>query len=58
MENKKWYTSKTLWFNAVSAIAVFVQTQYGFVISPEMQGLIITGVNAILRLITTKAVGK
>lgn len=49
---KKWWTSKTLWFNVVSAVAVFVQTQYGFVISPEIQGLIITGINAILRFVT------
>lgn len=58
MDNKKWYMSKTLWFNAVAAIAGFVQTQYGFVISPEMQGLIITGVNFVLRLITKAPVGK
>lgn len=48
---KKWYESKTFWANVVMAGAVAVQTKYGFMIGPEMQSLIIIGVNMVLRKI-------
>lgn len=51
--NKKWYLSKTIWANVIATIAIIIQTITGNnVISPEIQGLILTGINIILRIIT------
>ncbi len=52
MTGKKFYESKTFWVNVVMALAVTVQSKYGFVMGPEMQALVITGVNLVLRKIT------
>jgi len=52
MTGKKFYESKTFWVNVVMALAVTVQSKYGFVMGPEMQALVIAGVNLVLRKIT------
>jgi hypothetical protein len=50
---KKWYESKTVWFNFVAFLAVLLQAQTGHVVlNVETQGVILTGINMILRLIT------
>lgn len=49
---KKWYLSKTLWVNALAAVAVFVQNQYGYFIPPEYQAYALVVVNMALRAIT------
>lgn len=49
---KKWYESKTLWANVVLGVALIVQEQYGYVISPDIQALVITGINVLLRKLT------
>lgn len=50
---KKWYESKTLWVNAIALIAAIAQVVAGKeVISAEMQVIILTVINTILRLIT------
>ena len=56
---KKWYLSKTIWFNLISAIAAIL-AYYGFELSPEEIGmiayfLVIVG-NLILRAVTKEAV--
>lgn len=53
---KKFWQSKTFWSNLVMAAAVAAQSQYGFLISPEVQALIITGVNLMLRKVTKEPV--
>lgn len=58
MGNKKWFTSKTLWINVVAAFALFLQSQFGYVLDPVMQGYILAGVNFAIRFVTTKPVGK
>ncbi len=50
--NKKWYASKTLWVNAIAAVALFVNNQYGFTISADIQVVILAAVNFILRSVT------
>ena len=52
MTGKKWYESKTFWANVVMASCVAVQSKYGFVVGPEMQAFLITGINLVLRKIT------
>ena len=53
---KRWYQSKTLWFNALSVAAIAVQ----YMIDNQMllryaaiEGLIIAVVNGVLRLLFT-----
>ena len=49
---KPWYTSKTLWVNALAAVAAGVQSHYGYVVPPEIQAYALIAVNGLLRLIT------
>jgi hypothetical protein len=50
---KKWYLSKTLWVNVISLIAIIAQLVTGKeIISKEAQGLFLTGINIILRIVT------
>ncbi len=53
---KKWYKSKTLWINAIAAVAFFVQAQFGFVVSLEYQAFVLAIVNLILRWITKEGI--
>ena len=53
---KKWYISKTVWLNVLATIAIIAQAQYGFVLAPEVQGYVLTGLNFLLRLITKEKV--
>lgn len=56
MESKKWYASKTLWTNILGAAVLFIQSQTGFVINPAVQGIVLAGVNLILRKITKQPI--
>ena len=56
METKNVVKSTTIWVNVIAAGAMFVQRQYGYVIPPEVQLLILAGINAIVRLFTKRAV--
>ena len=49
---KKWLKSKTLWVNAIAAVAFFVQAQFGYVVPMEVQGIALTAINLILRAVT------
>jgi len=59
--NKKWYASKTFWFN-ILALAVLIANSFGFAnfnLSPDFQQLAIGAVAAInigLRFITNKGI--
>lgn len=53
---KSFLTSKTLWVNAVAFVAFIVQGYTGFVIDPALQAIALTGINAILRLVTKSPV--
>jgi len=49
---KSWYLSKTLWVNAIALVALIIQTQWGFVVTPDLQAYALVVINVILRLIT------
>jgi hypothetical protein len=49
---KKFYLSKTLWLNAIAAVALFAQAQFGFVVSPEMQAFALMFLNMVVRIVT------
>lgn len=54
--NKKWYLSKTVWVNVLAAVAVAVQSKYGFVVPLEYQAGALSVVNLALRKITKSAI--
>lgn len=53
---KPWYKSKTLIANLIAAIALFVQSEYGFVVDPQVQGYLLVVINSVLRLVTKEEV--
>ena len=53
MDSKPWYTSKTLWVNAIAFVALALQSfGTGFVIGVEEQAGILIVLNILLRIIT------
>lgn len=56
---KKWYLSKTLWVNVLMGATMFIDSNGNVLpISAEQQILIVSGINILLRLITTKQLTK
>ena len=54
---KKWYTSKTLYVNAIALIALILQLMNGAeVLDIELQVAILALVNIALRVITNKPI--
>lgn len=49
---KKWIWSKTLWVNIIGIAAIIIQAEYGYVVTPETQVLVLGVVNMFLRLRT------
>lgn len=56
MQSKPWYASKTMWFNILAGVALYVQSKFGFVLSSDEQAGIILVVNIVLRAVTKGAV--
>jgi hypothetical protein len=57
MNKKKWYESKTVWFNVIACAAVIAQAVTGKeVLNHATQGTILTVVNFVLRLVTKKEI--
>lgn len=55
--SKKWYASKTLWINVIGGIAMIAQGIAGKeIISYELQGSILAGINMVLRIITKEQI--
>jgi len=52
MNSKAFYLSKTFWVNMLAVIVMAVQTETGFVISPEEQIAGLAIINLILRICT------
>jgi len=56
---KKWYLSKTLWANVIMGAVAFIDINKDILpLSIEQQVLIVSGLNIILRFITTKSLTK
>lgn len=57
MPKKKWFASKTLWFNIITGIVAVTGaiTPLSIISAPVMLGISVVG-NAILRLLTTKPI--
>ena len=51
---KKWIRSKTLWVNLIAIVAIIIQAEYGFVVSPEIELMVLGAVNLVLRKLTNE----
>lgn len=63
MDTTKWYLSKTLWVNVVSALAALAGVfNFDLGLTPEVQATVVTTVlalaNVLLRLTTKTAIVK
>jgi len=55
---KKWYKSRTLWLNGMGLIAALLQYKYGMIMSGEIQGMILTILNIIIRFDTDDSISE
>lgn len=55
---KKWYRSKTLWLNIIGIVAIILQCEYGFIVSPELELAALGIINLILRKYTNEGLTK
>ena len=53
---KNWYQSRTIWVNALAAVFLFVQKQFGLDIPEDMQLSLLALLNVWLRFDTEDAV--
>ena len=53
---KKWYTSKTVWINVVSVAGIMLQSQFGFLITPDMQVMLLGLLNVAVRTVTKEEI--
>jgi len=53
---KKWYTSKTVWVNLLAIVAVVAQNELGYAVPVEYQAMALSGINLVLRKITSTEV--
>lgn len=55
---KKWIRSKTLLVNVIAIAAIILQAEYGFVMSPEIEFVILGIANLVLRKFTNEGLEK
>lgn len=48
--------SKTIWVNVIALLAIIIQKNSGFELSPDLQMELLTIVNIILRLVTSEKI--
>jgi len=53
---KEFWQSKIFWINAISILAIYIQSKTGYIIHPATQMDILAVVNIVLRFITHKAI--
>lgn len=53
---KKWYLSKTVWVNVIAVGGIILQTQTGFIMTPELQALTLSLINLWLRAVTKEEI--
>ena len=58
MNSKKWYTSKTIWVNVLTAIPLVIDKLGPNVIPDNYSAIILAAVNIGLRFITNSSVTK
>lgn len=53
---KKWYFSKTVWVNLFALASIYLQSEFGFIFSPELQAAALTFINLGLRKVTKEEI--
>jgi len=53
---KIWWKSKTFWVNAIALGAIVAQSQFGYILLPEGQLVLLSIINLILRKITKEEI--
>lgn len=48
------WKSKTLWVNVIAAIGLFASAQFGYQLSAEVTGILLAGINSVLRAVTNE----
>lgn len=56
--DKKWYKSKTLWFNILAIVVILAKSTIGFEINGDEQAAIVIVGNMLVRLFTTVGIVK
>ena len=54
--SKKWYTSKTLWFNVTAIVAGLITNAITEMIKPYIQVGTLAVINVILRIVTSEGI--
>ena len=54
--NKSFLKSRTVWLNVIGLIALYAQSQFGYVITPEAQSAVLLLLNLILRFDTSEPI--
>ena len=53
---KDWWKSKTLWINLIAVGSIIVRAEFGLVLIPEAEIIILAAINMILRKITKEKI--
>ena len=56
MRKKKWYKSKTVWFNIVSGAVMVASEAARLGIDPKVAGIVVVVGNIVLRLMTREGI--
>lgn len=56
MLQKKWYFSKTVWINIFAMASIYLQMEFGFLFSPELQTAALSLINLWLRKTTKEEI--
>ncbi len=54
---KVWGRSKTLWLNFIALVSALLQSKYGMVLDPTIQGALLASVNLVFRAVTKEGIG-
>lgn len=53
---KDWWKSKTLWINLIAVGSIIVRAEFGLILTPEAEIIILAVINMILRKITKEKI--
>ncbi|MFX1588578.1 MAG: hypothetical protein ACFFC1_10510 [Promethearchaeota archaeon] len=55
-QKKRFYHSKMFWANLIAAGVIVAEIEFGTPVPIELQALILSGINILLRLLTKKGI--
>lgn len=54
--NKSFLKSRTIWINVLGLVALFLQSQFGYILIPEAQSAVLLLLNLVLRFDTSEPI--